>query len=495
MAKKVISAFGFCCILIGGLSIAGLSALPESLPVGVSPRGLALGVPFQNGKVGLVVANCGAPTFIGQATGPAQLDPSNSTLQIFTSSPTGLRLEATLPTALSPRGVELFDLDGNGTQEILVTAYEGGVLQVFSHQQGNFVKVEEVDGLRMPVGVSAGRSRPSGPNFVVVADHGSDRLVIFRVQEGRLGKRVDVPVGRGPVQAAFGDLDGDGEREVAVACLGSGRVDIVELGPGDPVLSRSISFTEGSSPSDLEVADLDRDGREDLIISDFSKNGVRILLQEEGLLVERPFLGTSGTHPNGLTVTDLEGDGELEILVPNRDSDSIDLFRKEGGAYRLSETFSTSSETGQSFGPVELRVLDLDGDAQMDLVATHMRSGSLKVFRGRADDKTSQVHSASVGKGTPFSSETTRAEPNPSSGDVSFVFSLTGPTAVKIRIFDIAGTLVWTRSLGESETHAGENRVLWKGRNRDENKVASGLYLCLISATGRTVTKKVAIIR
>jgi hypothetical protein len=66
---------------------------------------------------------------------------------------------------------------------------------------------------------------------------------------------------------------------------------------------------------------------------------------------------------------------------------------------------------------------------------------------------------------------------------------------VSLRIFDITGTLIWSKTLGASETRPGENRIIWKGRNRDEVKVASGLYLYRIEAEGRTVTKKVVIIR
>ncbi|HJT23630.1 MAG TPA: hypothetical protein VJ873_03590, partial [bacterium] len=105
----------FCgVIFILSLSSSPLKAWtgrPEtaiSLPAGTSPRGIAVGDLTGNGAPSLIVANFGSPTFIGQSTPASLLAVSNSNLQIFSPSPDGLRLTATLPTASSPRGVALF---------------------------------------------------------------------------------------------------------------------------------------------------------------------------------------------------------------------------------------------------------------------------------------------------------------------------------------------------------------------------------------------------
>jgi hypothetical protein len=149
-----------------------------------------------------------------------------------------------------------------------------------------------------------------------------------------------------------------------------------------------------------------------------------------------------------------------------------------------------------SFGPVEVGILDTEGDGRVDLVTTHMRSDSLKVFHG--DGGSNDAKALKVGGEEPsfLSPGSTFAEPNPSrDGRVSFLFSLAGPAAVTVQIFDITGTPVWGTTLAPGETQAGRNKVSWKGTNQAGTRVASGLYLYRITAEGRSVTKKVSIIR
>jgi len=496
MSPKTLMTSVLGWVLGIGLGIAGWSVSPDSFPLGISPRGLAVGDLFGTGRDGLVVANFGAPTFIGQVPDPAGPPPAGGTLQVFSSSSMGLRLEATLPTALNPRGVALFDMDQDGKQEVLVTAHGADLLQVFSMGSGTLTRVEERPTLRMPVGVAAARISSSGPSFVVVADHGSASLSVFRVEEGRLGERQDVTVGAGPVQAAFGDLDGDGTKEVAVACLLGARVDILEIGEDGAFLSRSLALPDGASPSDLRIADLDGDGRDDLVVCDFAKNGLWIFSQREGGLQAEPFFPVSGSHPNGLEVADLDQDGEKEILVPNRDSDSIDLIRRGSGGYRIIASLRTSVEMNGSFGPIEVGVLDVEGDGRLDLVATHMRSDSLKIFHGDGGPNTAKALQVGGEEPSFLSPGSTFAEPNPSrDGMVTFTFSLAGPAAVTVQIFDITGTPVWGTALEPGATQAGRNKVSWKGTNQVGTRVASGLYLYRITAEGRSVTKKVSIIR
>jgi hypothetical protein len=487
-----LSAPAVLCAAVGPFQSA------VSITAGTSPRGVATGDFFGNGTQDLIVANFGSPTFIGQSTPASLLSSQNSTLQIFAPSPNGLILAATIPTASSPRGLSAFKLTGAGADDILVSAYDANLVQIFGRQGGKFVKVDEAPTLNMPVGVAAGLTRAGGTPFVVVADYGSNSISIYPFKNGKLGARTDIPVDGGPTQVAVGDLGGSGFNEIAVVCLPSDKIDLLGVKSDDPSTYAAlspISLPAGSSPSDLSLADLNHDGKTDMVVSDFSTNSISIFLQQAGgTLLAQPALPTSGSHPNGLTVADLTGQGTPDIIVANRDSNSLDIFEPSGAQYALSRTLKVSADSAVTFGPVEVAALDVTGQGSLALAASHMSSNSIKVLALVATPPATPTAGPRSAGGV-FSQDTTYAYPNPArGGDVKFQFQLPASSVVEIRVFDVTGAAVWGETLQASQTQAGANLVDWNLANQAGGKLASGIYIYRVTVGGQTATHKLAII-
>ncbi len=512
MEKRIHLGIGVCFLSCfwGALPVkAGLPGFDpaQPLPTGISPRGIAVGNVLGNGSQAVVVANFGSPTFIGQSTPASLLNPANSTLSVFLTSPQGLQLSATIPTASSPRGLSLLDPGNQNRQSIFVTAYDANLLQVFNWLGGQWIKTDEAPTLTMPVGVATGFVRPGGTPLVAVADYGSNMLSLFSFKGMRLGPRFDVPVDGGPTQVAIGDLNGSGTNQVAVVCLASHKIDFLSGVVGDPAeglssvtVTQTLSLPEGSSPADLKIADLNNDGRQDLVVADFSGNEVYIYLQQkDGTLLAQPALATSGSHPNGLTVADLDGSGNKDIIVANRDSESIDIFQPVGGQYQLTQTLKTSADPVGSFGPVEVGVLDTREAGRQDLVATHMRSNTLQVLDQDAP-LAAPTPTAGVGSSgnwrLSFSDQTTFCYPNPChEGPVKFSFNLSAPSNVLFEVFDLSGERVWSQTVEEGQTQSGLNTFSWGATNQSGQTLATGLYVYRISVGDQAVTKKLALFR
>jgi hypothetical protein len=234
-------------------------------------------------------------------------------------------------------------------------------------------------------------------------------------------------------------------------------------------------------------------------VAGFEKNAVFIYQQQkDGSLSLSSTLPISGKHPNGLTVADLDGDVQPEIIVVSRDSDLIDIFALVSGQYQLVQTLKTSDDSNSSLGPVEVAVMDTTGNGGADLVASHMRSNSIKVLSQVVIE--TAVHPTHTPEGNadvaaPFSEKTTFCFPNPSrDGKVTFSFTLMSPAKVEIKVFDVTGDLIWARNLEVSETKAGMNQIPWDCKNQLGESLASGLYLYRIVAEGKAFTKKLAII-
>jgi len=73
--------------------------------------------------------------------------------------------------------------------------------------------------------------------------------------------------------------------------------------------------------------------------------------------------------------------------------------------------------------------------------------------------------------------------PNPTSGNSRIAFSLERDSAVRMRVFDVAGRLVQDTDLGRLS--AGNHEATWDGRSRDGQRVQSGVVFVTLQVDGR----------
>ncbi|MCD4833860.1 MAG: hypothetical protein K8R31_08710, partial [Bacteroidales bacterium] len=72
--------------------------------------------------------------------------------------------------------------------------------------------------------------------------------------------------------------------------------------------------------------------------------------------------------------------------------------------------------------------------------------------------------------------------------ETTITYSLENSTHVQIKIYNIQGLLI--RTLVDEQKPAGEHQVIWNGQNAQGLNVSGGIYICSISAYGRTIGKR-----
>lgn len=83
--------------------------------------------------------------------------------------------------------------------------------------------------------------------------------------------------------------------------------------------------------------------------------------------------------------------------------------------------------------------------------------------------------------------------PNPFNPETTVRFTIAEPGPVSLNVYDVSGRLV-TRLLDETGS-AGEHEVLWDGRNRQGEQVASGVYFCRLMHAGASVSRAMVLLR
>ena len=83
--------------------------------------------------------------------------------------------------------------------------------------------------------------------------------------------------------------------------------------------------------------------------------------------------GTGGSDPNSVAVADVNGDGKLDLITANYYSSSLSVLTNNGsGGFVLSGTYTVGSL------PSQVVAADVNGDGKLDLICRNSDSGTAR---------------------------------------------------------------------------------------------------------------------
>ena len=144
--------------------------------------------------------------------------------------------------------------------------------------------------------------------------------------DGSLQHRVTWGAGLMPTLFVMGDIDGDGLLDGVIFSRDEAEVQVqLGLGP-ERFAARTIhsSGVDARNPSAVALADLDRDGRAELLFENTYGNQLTVFHSGPAGRLDYQQDVLTPTYPEGLSVSDLDGDGWLDVGIAGADGPIAD---------------------------------------------------------------------------------------------------------------------------------------------------------------------------
>ncbi|HET9533510.1 MAG TPA: VCBS repeat-containing protein [Blastocatellia bacterium] len=212
--------------------------------------------------------------------------------------------------------------------------------------------MEKITGSEFPINEKKGWSAPSAGRLIVMALLVSAILSLSLPGQTRaateLGfnyRTATFSVGTSPSAAKIGDLDGDGLNDIAVVTLQGSLQLFFNNGAGSfQRVSLNGLWPSSSGTLDLDIGDMNADGRNDIAVAYSTQDGaVSVLLNQGNRVFSAPASYNTCSSSNGVTIGDLDRDGDNDLADISGCSRAGVLLNNGQGGFALSGSYGTGN--------------------------------------------------------------------------------------------------------------------------------------------------------
>ncbi len=337
------------------------SVRPRLLPVGPNPSAIIAHDLNGNGLPDIITADRGI------MSDPRDERPANDELSLLMAQGelNYVKLHPSLKTDFAPYAVAVANIDAIKWPDIIVASF----LAARHRDISLFLNKPEKNLFE--------------PFFFRVPD---DHLPYFRQSDGDGAEIFTRP---GLTSLVVQDINGDALRDV-IATGWSSDVLVVFPGHADDYFDAPRFIPASGAPRDLCLADFDKDGHMDLAVAMYATAEIALFRGDgKGSFVETRRFATRGRLPNRVRVADVNRDGIPDIIVSHRYSDdSIVIFYGDGG-FQFSVSQEIMLGTDREILEHEIRdmvVEDLSGDGRPDIAVACFASARIVVLVNESND-------------------------------------------------------------------------------------------------------------
>jgi hypothetical protein len=271
------------------------------------------------------------------------------------------------------------DVDGDGKLDLVVLAREG-IVTLRGGGDGTF---EAAHRTRFDSGGSFAVARIDDDatlDVAVAAPRALGVAILPGSGKGEFGGGQSLQAGKSPSKPVAADLDRDGRTDLVVPNSDGSTVTVFLAKPGGEFARSDIEVGEG--PMSVACGDLDHDGDSDLVVANALGRSSQIVVlrnRGDGTFEARREIA-SGVDPALVAILDVNADGKPDLLVPRSNVTEVLLFTGNGDA-----TFQPAARITTPQLVYVFALGDLNGDGRPDFMGADARKGVATGFLGNGD--------------------------------------------------------------------------------------------------------------
>ena len=239
-------------------------------------------------------------------------------------------------------------------------------------------------------GVAAGDIDGDGKIDLVIAEEATSSVVVLANRTQAVGQYAVQPFGfeggHTPVGVIVADVDGDGRLDVVAAAKADGLVVLRNItAAGGPISFAGPVYLATPHAMAVAAADLNADGRLDLAAVDDYDDALVVWLNTGAAGVTA--FGPRTEHaaprdPVQLLVDDANGDGTPDLAVLGRTVGELSIFLNTTAANATTPAFAPRLDRATGTKPSNMLLADLDADGDQEIAVLH-DSEALWIYANR----------------------------------------------------------------------------------------------------------------
>ena len=301
-------------------------------------------------------------------------------------------------TGSNPAAVAAADLNGDGRLDLVCADYSDGTVIVFTNNgAGGFVPfaTNNLPVNAMSFCVAVADVNGDGKMDVITANSGNNTVTILTNNgSGVLVLETNLTAVSVPFWVVAADINGDNWPDLICANDGDGTLSVFtnNRSGGFVLASRPGVGSSGSQPVSVAVADVNNDGRPDLISANFGTNTLSVLTNNGNGTFTLSSSPVVGSQPHSVVAADVNGDGRMDLVCANYGATNLMVLTNNG-----SGVFTVSSTNKVGAAPISVVAANLTSDKFVDLVCANNGTNTLTVLTNNGSGRFAVASSPLVG--------------------------------------------------------------------------------------------------